>query len=128
MKKMSLKVFVAYLLIATSWLFATSTLAYVELPGIFGNNMVLQRGVQVPVWGWADSGEKVTVSFVSQVKTTTADKNGNWSVKLEPMKADKNPREIIVSGKNTIKFNNVLVGDVWIASGQSNMAFSLWGR
>lgn len=90
---------------------------------IFCDNMVLQRGMPVPVWGTAPTGQKVTVVFQSQKVTTTA-RNGRWFVRLKPLCA-AGPSTMTISGGNTIKINNVLVGEVWLASGQSNMAWPL---
>src|SRR5215831_13911212 len=98
--------------------------ANVSLPKIFGDNMVLQRNKPIPVWGWADANEKITVQFNHQTKTVTADKNGNWKVDLGKESAG-GPFELIIKGNNTITFNNVLVGVVWVCSGQSNMAFQV---
>ena len=117
-----------YLLIGIIFIFVfiTTSHADVKLPFIFANNMVLQRGIEIPVWGWADKGEEVTVNFAGQtLKTITADENGKWMVKLDPMPVNKNPQSLTISGKNTITISNVLVGDVWICSGQSNMGFGL---
>jgi len=96
----------------------------VRLPSIFSENMVLQQGMQVPVWGWADKNEQVTVIFQGQRVTTTA-KDGKWMVKLDNLKATTEPQVFIVDGKNRIKYTNVLIGEVWVASGQSNMEFPL---
>lgn len=95
--------------------------ADVRLPNVLSNHMVLQRDLQVPVWGWADAGEKITVSFAGQKKQTTADKKGNWMIKLGKLKANASPATLSVQGKNLIQLENVLVGEVWICSGQSNM-------
>ncbi len=97
----------------------------VTLPNIFNDNMVLQRDMPVPVWGWADKGEEVSVTFGSQAKRTVADQDGKWMVKLDAMKANKNPVEMTVKGKNTVSCKNVLVGEVWLCSGQSNMERSV---
>lgn len=97
-----------------------SALANVSQPSIFGNNMVLQRDVKVPVWGWADQGEEVTVSFNGQTKKTVAGADGSWQVTLDPMKFG-GPFAMSVKGKNELKYSNVAVGEVWICSGQSNM-------
>jgi sialate O-acetylesterase len=101
------------------------THADVALPVVISSNMVLQRGMEVPVWGWAGAGEKVAVIFAGQEKTTTADKIGSWQVKLGPLEASAEGRTLTVKGKNEIKLENVLVGDVWICSGQSNMEWSV---
>ena len=97
-----------------------SALANVSQPSIFGNNMLLQRDVKVPVWGWADQGEEVTVSFNGQTKKTVAGADGSWQVTLDPMKFG-GPFAMSVKGKNELKYSNVAVGEVWICSGQSNM-------
>lgn len=101
--------------------------AAVKMPKIFGDNMVLQRGIPAPVWGWADNGEKVTVSFAGQEKTATAGEDGKWMVKLDPLNANKAPAELKISGSNTVVIKNVLVGEVWICSGQSNMEWTVGG-
>jgi sialate O-acetylesterase len=100
--------------------------ADVKLPTIFGSHMVLQRGKDVPVWGWAEAGEKVTVTLGEASKEATADAKGNWSVKLPAMKANAKGQKLVVkSDKNTITLDDVLVGDVWVGSGQSNMQWSV---
>ncbi len=103
-----------------------ATLADVKLPGVFGEHMVLQREVPVPVWGWAEAGEKVTVTLGEQSQTATADSAGKWSVKLAALQAGA-PRTLKVQGKNTLEFSDVLVGEVWLCSGQSNMAMAVNG-
>lgn len=95
--------------------------ADVKLPAIIGSHMVLQRGVECPIWGWAEAGEKITVSFAGQKQTTTANKNGKWSVNLPPLKASAKGRTLTVKGNNSLKLDDVLVGEVWLCSGQSNM-------
>ena len=94
--------------------------ADVTMPTIFSDNMVLQRDSKVNVWGWADEGENVTVSFKGQ-KRSSAAKDGKWMVTFDAMPADKNGAELTVQGKNKLAFKNVVVGDIWICSGQSNM-------
>jgi sialate O-acetylesterase len=100
-----------------------SASADVKLPAIFGSHMVLQRGIKLPVWGWADAGEKVSVKVASQEKTATADEKGAWRVMLDPIESSA-PIEMTIAGKNTIALSDILVGDVWICSGQSNMEFA----
>jgi sialate O-acetylesterase len=102
---------------------ASSSWADVRLPGIFSENMVLQQGMAVPVWGWADDGENVTVEFRGQKVSTTA-QNGKWQLRLRPEQAG-GPDTLTVSGKNRITLSNVLMGEVWICSGQSNMEWPL---
>ncbi|MDE2658371.1 MAG: 9-O-acetylesterase, partial [Verrucomicrobiota bacterium] len=96
--------------------------AEVKLPSVFGDHMVLQQGQRLPVWGWAEPGESVTVSIAGQSHTTEADKNGAWNLRLKKsLKASKLPVAFTVKGSNTIDFKDVLVGEVWLCSGQSNM-------
>ena len=95
----------------------------VKLHGLFSDNMVLQRETRVPVWGWADEGEQVTVEFRGQ-KVSARAKGGSWMVRLGNLKGG-GPDELKISGKNSITLTNVLVGEVWIASGQSNMEWPL---
>lgn len=95
--------------------------ADVEPAGVFGSHAVLQQGRPVPVWGTADPGEEVKVSFGGHTATTTADEDGEWMVKLPAMEASSRPRTLTVSGTNMVKLKDVLVGEVWVCSGQSNM-------
>lgn len=108
----------------TVFLFPDVSHAGVRLPKLVGNNMVLQRDVKIPIWGWADPGEKVTVYFLKQKHTTKAGADGKWSINLNPLKAG-GPYEMRIKAKNEIKLNNILIGDVWLASGQSNMEWPL---
>jgi sialate O-acetylesterase len=101
--------------------------ADVKLASIFGDSMVLQRELPVPVWGWADAGEQVTVTFGDQTKQVAADSNGRWQVNLDPLSADAEGRSLKVSGNNSIELKDVLVGEVWICSGQSNMEWGVGG-
>ena len=105
---------------------AAAASAEVRLPAIFGDHMVLQADMPLPVWGWADPGEQVTVTLADQSQTITADADGKWSVKLVPIKAG-GPYELKVSGKNTLDFTDVLAGEVWLGSGQSNMEMAVGG-
>lgn len=103
--------------------------ANVTLPKIFGDNMVLQRNKPISVWGWASPGEKIAVQFHAQSKSTKADKAGKWQLFLD-QEAAGGPFQLIVKGKNQINLENVLVGEVWICSGQSNMEMPIegWGK
>ena len=105
---------------------ATPAAADVRLPSIFTDNMVLQRDMPVPVWGWADPGEKVTVRVLDQTQTAEPGAGGKWMVKLSALKTG-GPLTVTVSGKNTITLQNVLVGEVWLCSGQSNMQMTVSG-
>jgi sialate O-acetylesterase len=106
---------------------ALSARADVRLAALFKNHAVLQRDKPLPVWGWAEPGEKVTVQFGGQSAEATANMDGKWAVKLAPMKANSTAQELVVTGKNTLRLRDVLVGDVWLCSGQSNMDFRLGG-
>ncbi len=97
----------------------------VELPGIISSNMVLQRDVDLPIWGFGDDGEKVTVTFLDK-KVSTVVKDGAWMVKLPPAKAG-GPFTMTVEGKDKIEMDNILVGEVWLCSGQSNMEWQVQG-
>ncbi|HEX2855466.1 MAG TPA: sialate O-acetylesterase [Opitutaceae bacterium] len=101
----------------------TALRAEVKLASPFTDHMVLQREMPVPVWGWADPGEPVTVSFAGQKKSITAGTDGSWRVDLAALTASAEAREFTVTGKNTITLKDVLVGEVWLGSGQSNMDF-----
>ncbi len=98
--------------------------AEVKLPNIFGDHMVLQQKQKNKVWGSADSGEKVTVSIDKQRHEATSGTDGKWEVMLTPLEAG-GPHTLIIQGKNVIKIEDVLVGEVWICSGQSNMQWSV---
>jgi sialate O-acetylesterase len=98
--------------------------AEVTLPSLFSNGMVLQREMPVHVWGKAAPGERVSVTFRGETKSSSTDSLGYWSVYLLPGKAG-GPYELAVRGANEIAIHDVLVGDVWIASGQSNMEFAM---
>ena len=95
--------------------------ANVSLPDVISDGMVLQQNQKVPVWGKADPGEAVTVRFAGQSKSTTAGSDGEWLVKLDPMKANATPAGMTIAGRNKIELSNILVGEVWLVAGQSNM-------
>ena len=116
------------------------------LHGLFTDNMILQREVPCPVWGWTDPGDTVTVTFAGQTKTATADPDGKWLVRLDPMPASAESRDMTLQIKadtrnltpvappaqappaaRSVTLKNIVVGDVWVCSGQSNMEFGLNG-
>lgn len=97
----------------------------VKLPAIFTNHLVFQRDLANPVWGWASPGEEVTVSIGGQKHMTKADDQGKWRVKLDPMATNATPQQMIVEGKNKLTVDDILVGEVWVCSGQSNMQWSV---
>ncbi|MGV3757308.1 MAG: sialate O-acetylesterase [Verrucomicrobiota bacterium] len=109
-------------------LLAASLSAHADarLASIFGDNMVLQRDQKLPVWGWASPGEAVSVQLDSQsAVSTTADAAGKWRVELPAQKADGKARTLTVKAKNTLTLKDVLVGEVWLCSGQSNMEWTV---
>ena len=103
-----------------------AALADIKLPAVIGDNMVLQQGGKVAIWGWAEPGEEVMVgvSWRSMKFAVKADKDGKWSFRLNPPKGD-GPFEMTFTGKNSITIKNILVGEVWVCSGQSNMQMSV---
>ena len=118
------RLFAAALAALTLIALAPAAMADVSLPSVFGKDMVLQRGQPVPVWGKAEPGEKVTVAVAGQRAEATADSKGRWRATLEALKAG-GPHELVVRGKNELRLSGVLVGEVWICSGQSNMQWPL---
>lgn len=100
---------------------AVTSFADVQPSTMFGNGMVLQRDMPVPVWGKADPGESVFVEFAGQKKTVAAGADGKWMVKLDPLRSSNKGGTLTISGKNSHAYTDVLVGEVWICSGQSNM-------
>lgn len=113
-------------LLATTLALAAATLAHadVTLPAIFSDHLVLQREASVPVWGWADPGEEVTVSVAGQTQSTRAATDGKWMVKFSNLRS-ATPTTLTVKGKNTLTLSDVLIGEVWLGSGQSNMAMTV---
>ncbi|MFT3844911.1 MAG: sialate O-acetylesterase [Lacibacter sp.] len=118
----ALRIFFAALLV---FFFTDAASAQLKLPKVFSDNMVLQREKPLPVFGKASPGSTVTVTFSSQHKTAVAGTDSNWMVILDPLKASATPAELVVKAEQTITYKNVLVGDVWLCSGQSNMEYPL---
>ena len=104
---------------------ASMPAAEVRLPGIFGDHMVLQQGRRIPVWGWADAGATISVSLGTDTVTAVTDAGGKWRADLPAAVATAQAQRLTVVGKNTVVFEDVLVGDVWLCSGQSNMEFGV---
>lgn len=126
---------VAALLLSASFVTAR---ADVKLPAVISDGMVIQRGLPVALWGWADPGEKVTLELVvtapradgsssgfGEATTVTADADGKWSVTMGKFDSAGKPAKLTVKGKNTIVVNNILIGEVWLCSGQSNMEWRM---
>jgi len=107
-------------------LISLNTKAGITLPKIIGDNMVLQRNKPVVIWGNASAGDKITVQFGKQTKTTITDESGNWKIVLNAMAASDKPAVMtIANAKVTITLKNILVGEVWLCSGQSNMEYTM---
>src|SRR5262245_3439230 len=102
-------------------LLAPALRAELKVPVIFGDHMLLQQNQTNPVWGTDAPGTKVTVTFGTQTKSADADDNGEWRVKLDPVPANATPQKLTIAGTQTREINDVLVGEVWMCSGQSNM-------
>lgn len=100
---------------------AITAAANVTLPDVISEAMVLQRERAVPIWGKADPGESVTVKFDNQAKTAVAGADGKWVIRLSPMRVNPKPQTMVIEGRNRIELKDVLVGEVWLVSGQSNM-------
>jgi sialate O-acetylesterase len=100
---------------------ATVAHANVSLPDVLSDGMVLQQNQKVPIWGKAEPGEVVTVRFAGQSKKATAAQDGKWIVTLDPLRANSTAATMTISGKNTIELKDILVGEVWLVAGQSNM-------
>lgn len=113
-----------YILICFSLSIAMSVSAQVRLPRLVRDSMVLQRDAKINIWGWASKGEAVTVKFYGKTYTTQASDNGKWKVSLVAMKAG-GPYTMEIKGKNRIVLHDILIGDVWFCSGQSNMVHQL---
>lgn len=111
--------------IATACALTLSGHAEVRLPSIFGDNMVLQRDAELNVWGWDEPGQAVTVSIGGQSIQGQAGTDGRWEVALKPLSKEQNPLEMTVEGSSTKTLTNVLAGEVWVCSGQSNMQWSV---
>ena len=106
-------------------LFIPLAQAGLRLPAVIADHMVLQREQSDPIWGWDDAGAKVTVTFAGKNYETTADAEGKWMVKLDPQPANASPQTLTVAGTSKREVQDVLVGEVWLCSGQSNMEMGM---
>jgi sialate O-acetylesterase len=111
-------------IIIVLFLLTASTFSQVKLPKLISDGMVLQRESNVKIWGWASEGEKITISFLGSTYNTAGDKNGEWHVILSNLNAG-GPYVMQIDASNSITINDIVVGDVWVCSGQSNMGYSL---
>ncbi|MDA7906945.1 sialate O-acetylesterase [bacterium] len=99
--------------------------ADVSLPGFFGDHMVMQRDVELRIWGWCEAGEEVSVTLAGKAVNTKGNPDGTWNITLPAMKASSTPLKLRIKGKNTIEISDILVGEVWLCSGQSNMEWTV---
>ncbi len=120
----TIRTFSVRLVFLTSLALSARSFADVTLPALLADHMVLQRGLPAHVWGMATAHEAVSATFRGETKSTTADDDGRWSIFLSPGEAG-GPFQLSVKATNTIVLNDILVGDVWVASGQSNMEFAM---
>ncbi|NJM94770.1 MAG: sialate O-acetylesterase [Cytophagales bacterium] len=112
------------ILLLFALVFASVLNAQVRLPKVFASHMVLQRDQAIPLWGWASPGEKISVSFQEKTYSAKADRQGAWKLQMAASPAG-GPYELVLSGKNKITLSDVLMGDVWLCGGQSNMEWPL---
>jgi sialate O-acetylesterase len=117
--------FIITLAVSATWCIAAPT-TELRLPHIFGNGMVLQQGKPVTVWGWAKPGAEVTIEFAGQTKSATATTEAKWTVQLDAMNASFTPGNLVVrTAEQKLTLDNVLIGEVWVCGGQSNMERTL---
>jgi len=115
------RIFLLALVILTS---ASTCYANIKLPKLISDGLVLQRNTKIPLWGWASPGERVTISFKGKNYRTNADKDGKWNITLPKMSAG-GPYTMTFNGDNTVEVKDILIGDVWLCTGQSNMVHQL---
>jgi sialate O-acetylesterase len=113
-----------YITIAALLLISIGAQSKVKVPGLFSNNMVIQRDMPIKIWGWANPNEQIIVEFAGQQSQTITSEKGEWYVILEAISAG-GPFQLVIKGEDEISFENVLIGDVWLCSGQSNMFWSV---
>ncbi|MTB50422.1 sialate O-acetylesterase [Lewinella sp. W8] len=116
--------FLAHKLLILCMMLQVSLEAEIVLPRLIGDNMVLQRDTEISVWGWASPGEKIVMQFVGKTYETTTDDSGKWALRLKPTPAG-GPHDITLKGTNQITLKNIVFGDVWLCSGQSNMVHQM---
>ncbi|HSV13419.1 MAG TPA: sialate O-acetylesterase [Tepidisphaeraceae bacterium] len=114
-----------WLLLIASCAIGAIARADVRVAGVFADHMVLQRRVPLPLWGWAEAGEHIEVKLASSAASATTDQDGKWHVELPPLEAISDGVDLTIQGKTTVAIHDVLVGEVWLASGQSNMQYAV---
>lgn len=112
-------------LLLTAVLLPFAAHAELKLPAIIGDNMVLQQKQTNPIWGWDTPGTDVTITFAGQTKSAKTEADGKWTVKLDPVPANAQPQTMSIKGSSSRDLKNILVGEVWVCSGQSNMQFNV---
>ena len=115
------KTFATFILLVFS---VTAGISQITLPEIIRDSMVIQRNAKITIWGWASTGERITATFNGKQRKTSADSEGNWSLEFPKMNAG-GPYTLAISGKNDIRLEDILIGDVWLCSGQSNMVHQM---
>jgi sialate O-acetylesterase len=102
--------------------------ADIRLPSVIGSHMVLQQDVPITIWGWAEPGEEVSIQFAGQKASSSADNDGFWEVRLKTMKPGKGPLDMTITGTQSppVSLEDILLGEVWVCSGQSNMEWPMW--
>ncbi|MEO5997147.1 MAG: sialate O-acetylesterase, partial [Chitinophagaceae bacterium] len=116
-----------FLILLTLFFVCSNCLANVKLPAIFSDGMVLQQQSDASIWGWASPNEKITISasWITSAVVINANSSGEWKTGIVTPKANMNANTLTITGNNSITLKDVLIGEVWVASGQSNMGFSL---
>ena len=115
---------IKFISVVACLLLSTSTFSQIKLPNLISDGIILQRDSELKLWGWASSKEKITLTFNHKKYKTTANKNGDWVIKIPAQKAG-GPYKMLFKGKNSIEVNDILFGDVWLGTGQSNMVIPM---
>ena len=113
-----------YFLVLVSLLITTAALCQVRLPKLISNGLVLQRGAKIKIWGWSAPNEKIAIDFINKKYKIKANNLGEWELLLPVQKAG-GPHSMKITASNSIEINDILIGDVWLCSGQSNMAMTI---
>ena len=110
------------------FLLATTLSADIRLPSVIGSHMVLQQDKPIKIWGWAEPGEGISVTFGGQSAQIIVDKEGRWEIELEAIKVDKGPHKMTITGTQSlpVELEDILLGEIWVCSGQSNMEWTMW--
>jgi sialate O-acetylesterase len=117
-----------FLCLAAIFLLAIALSAEIQLPSVIGSHMVFQQDKPIKIWGWAEPGENISLVFADQRDQATADGDGLWEIQLKPMKSGHGPYEMTITGTQSpsLHLDDILLGEVWVCSGQSNMEWPMW--